>query len=132
MQLSCRCLGTFKVEGGVFFQQMVPVIQPHPAGVTQIGRAQLVACPQGFRMRISGRSFDSLGLRLFQKLQTHALHIHHGFFFSYQVLKSFRSWKLYSAKSPVRFLSSTKPGDRCIWRRFLSTVCGVDQRRVQE
>lgn len=73
MKRSYCSLGTFKVEGGVFFQQMVPVIQPYPAGVTQIGSVQLVACPQGFRMRISGGHFDSLGLRLFQKLQTHAL-----------------------------------------------------------
>ena len=49
---------------------MVPVIQPDPAGLTQIGSVQLVACPQGFRMGISSGHFDSLGLRLFQKLQT--------------------------------------------------------------
>lgn len=49
---------------------MVPVIQPYPAEVTQFGSVQLVACPQGLRMRISGGHFDSLGLRLFQKLPT--------------------------------------------------------------
>lgn len=47
-KLSCRRLGMFKVEGRVFFQQTAPEIQPYPAGVTQIGSAQLVACPQGF------------------------------------------------------------------------------------
>lgn len=52
---------------------MVPVIQPYPAGVTQIGIVQLVAFPRGFRMRISSGHFDSLGLTLFQKLQTDAL-----------------------------------------------------------
>ncbi|XP_028288716.1 dnaJ homolog subfamily B member 6b isoform X2 [Parambassis ranga] len=40
---------------------MVPVIQPYPARVTQIGIVQLVACPQGFRIGISGRHFDSSG-----------------------------------------------------------------------
>lgn len=59
---------------------MVPVIQPYPAGVTQIGSVQLVACPRGFRMRISGGHFDSLGLRLFQKLQTDALTLTAAFF----------------------------------------------------
>ncbi len=59
---------------------MVPVIQPHPVEVTQIGSVQLVACPRGFRMRISGGHFDSLGLRLFQKLQTDALTLTAAFF----------------------------------------------------
>lgn len=76
---------------------MVPVIQPYPAGLTQIGRAQLVGCPQGFRRRISGRHFYSLGIRLFQKLQTDALIFTTAlicFKNLYQVLKYFRSWQL--------------------------------------
>lgn len=76
---------------------MVPVIQPYPAGLTQIGRAQLVGRPQGFRRRISGRHFYSLGIRLFQKLQTDALIFTTSlicFKNLYQVLKYFRSWQL--------------------------------------
>lgn len=57
--LSRRCLGTFKVESGVFFQQMVPVIQLFPAALTQIDSVQLVTWPKGFRMRISDGFFNS-------------------------------------------------------------------------
>lgn len=56
----CRCLGTFKVECGVFFQEMVPAIQSFPAELTQIGSVQLVTRPQGLRMRISDGIFDHL------------------------------------------------------------------------
>lgn len=43
------CLDVFKVEGGVFFQEMVPMSQSHSARATQIGKAQLVAAPRGLQ-----------------------------------------------------------------------------------